>query len=69
MKTVIKIYREVEIPKEYEHFFKSSPRPNWKNIDWDKVDLDEDNFFNFYEEIHEEITTLNSTDEWEFVEY
>lgn len=66
MKAVIKIYREVEIPKEYEHLFKSSPRPKWENMDWDKVDLDEDNYFNLCKEITK---TLNSTDEWEFVDY
>ena len=66
MKAVIKIYREVEIPKEYEHLFKSSPCPKWKKVDWDKVDLDWDSFSFFCKEIRK---TLNSTDDWEFVDF
>lgn len=66
MKAVIKIYREIEIPKEYEHLFKSSPYLKWKNVDWDKVDLDWDSYSFFRKEIRK---TLNSTDDWEFVDF
>lgn len=66
MKAVIKIYREVEIPKEYRHLFKPSVRPKWKNVDWGKVDLDEDNYFTLCKEITK---MLNPTDEWDFVDY
>ena len=65
MKTIIKIYREVEIPKEYEYLFKPSVRPKWKNIDWDKVDLNEDNYFILCKKITK---MLNPTDEWDFID-
>lgn len=65
MKTIINIFREIEIPKEYEHLFKKGSRPNWQTLDWDKVDLDWDSYCNFTEEITK---TLNTSDEWTFIE-
>lgn len=64
MKAVIKIYREIEIPKEYEHLFKSSPHLKWESMDWDKVDLDWDSYSILCDEITK---TLKPTDDWEFV--
>lgn len=61
MKTIIKIYREIEVPKKYEHFFKSDLCPKW-----DEVKLDWDNYSTFCDEITK---TLNPTDEWKFLDY
>ena len=58
MKTIINIYREIEVPKEYEHLFKKGFRPNWQVLDWDS-------YCNFTEEIAK---TLNTSDEWTFIE-
>lgn len=63
MKTIIKIYREIEIPKEYEHLFKKGFRPNWKILDWDEVDLDWDSYASLTEEIS---NTLTPSDDWDF---
>lgn len=63
MKTIIKIYREIEIPKEYEHLFKKGFHPNWQILDWDEVDLDWDSYANLTEKIS---NTLNPSDDWDF---
>lgn len=63
MKTIIKIYREIEIPKKYEHLFRKGFRPDWQILDYDEVNLDEDSYTNFTKEI---ARTLNPSDEWDF---
>lgn len=65
MKTIINIFREIEVPKEYEHLFKKGSRSCWQTLNWDEVDLDWDSYANLMEEIS---NTLTPSDEWEFVE-